>query len=231
MNKIYNKLMGMYGHQGWWPVTPCYTSDKLKPMYGIKTRIEKQKLEIIIGAILTQSTAWKNVEKAITELNKRNLIDVNKILKISDNELAQIIRSSGYYNQKAKKLKNIAEFLKKYPIKKLENIDINEARKLLLSVKGIGKETADSILLYALNKPIFVVDAYTRRIFSNLGLISPNANYDEIQALFMNNLPNDSKLFNEYHALIVEHAKRYYRKKEDYKKCPLYVGYFEGKKA
>ncbi|MCP3686442.1 MAG: hypothetical protein GY861_27710 [bacterium] len=225
MNKIqqiYDYLMKEYGHQGWWPVTPlCCRGGKTLPIYGVAIKSDKQKFEIIIGAILTQNTAWKNVEKAIIELNKKDLIDINKILKIKHNELAETIKSSGYYNQKAKSLKSVAEFLKKTPIAKLEKMELSKARHALLDVKGIGNETADSILLYALNKPIFVVDAYTKRIVTELKLVKKDATYHEIQELFMSNLQADPKIFNEYHALLVEHAKRFYSRKPYGVNCPL----------
>jgi len=222
IRKIYNTLLEHYGAQGWWPVTPiggCSGEKDVIPVYGVTIKNEKQILEIIIGAILTQNTAWKNVEKAIIELNKKNLIDVNKLLIIKQEELAQTIKSSGYFNQKAKKLKNFAVFLKKYSIKKLKNMELNNARKLLLSINGIGPETADSILLYAFNKPIFVVDAYTKRIFSRIGF--KEKTYDEFQALFMQNLEHDAKLFNGYHALIVELGKNICQKKPLCDKCAI----------
>ena len=213
INRIKNILqlfLDYYDPQHWWPVTPA---GKFKPEYTGGPISEKQKLEVIIGAILTQNTSWKNVEKAITELNKKDLIDIDKILKVPENELAIIIKPSGYFNQKAKKLKNAAGFLRKYPLTDLEKLELTELRKLLLSVNGIGPETADSIILFAFNKPVFVVDAYTKRIFSRIGLIEKDAEYEEIQKFFLKNLDKDAKLFNEYHALIVEHAKRYCRKK------------------
>jgi endonuclease III related protein len=203
--EFYSELLGAYGSQGWWPVTP---KGGVIPEYGVPRHDGKQKLEIIFSTILAQNTRWKpNVERAIIEMNKKGLIDADKILDVKHEELAAAIRSAGYYNQKAKKLKNVASFLKQYPLKDLEKMGLRKARELLLSVNGIGPETADSILLYALEKPIFVVDAYTRRIFSGLGMIKEGAGYDEVQRLFMENLEHDAKMFNEYHALIVEHAK------------------------
>jgi endonuclease III related protein len=203
---IYSELLTRYGPQGWWPVTP---SGELAPRYGVRRHNEKQKLEIVFSSILTQNTQWKpNVERSIIKLNKKGLIDVDKIIKVRHGLLAQAIRSSGYYNQKAKKLKNVAAFLKQHPLKEIGRMDLWDARRLLLGVNGIGPETADSILLYALGKPIFVVDAYTRRLFSGLGMIKKDASYDEIQTMFMRQLKPDAKLFNEYHALIVEHSKR-----------------------
>ena len=225
LDEMYNNLLERYGKQNWWPATK---KAKASPEYFEGKRSEKQKIEIIFGAILTQNTSWKNVEKAITNLNKHDLIDVKKIIRIEQKKLAELIKPSGYYNQKAKKLKNIAVFLRKYPISQLEKMPLAEARKLLLDINGVGKETADSILLYALNKPIFVVDAYTKRIFSRLGLIKIDGDYDKVQKLFMKNLPHDGKIYNEYHALIVEHAKRHCRKKPECGEC-LLAGYCNDK--
>ncbi|MFH1848897.1 MAG: endonuclease III domain-containing protein [archaeon] len=226
--EIYQFLYQKYGPQGWWPVTPiggCRGEAGFTPVYGIGPKNERQRLEIIFGAILTQNTAWKNVEKAIVGLNMKGLIDIDKIRSIRHEELAEAIKSSGYFNEKAKKLKNVSGFLIKHPISRLQKSDTWKARELLLSVSGIGPETADSILLYALNKPVFVVDAYTRRIFGNLGLMNPGASYGDIQKTFMDNLPHDADIFNEYHALIVEHAKHFYQKKTMWKECPPYRKY------
>lgn len=195
IRQIYYKLYKEFGPQHWWPVTSDNT-----------------RFEIIIGAILTQNTAWKNVERAIFNLNKNKLIDVNKIIKINKNELAQLIKPAGYYNQKAERLKIVAEFIKNHK---------NPTREELLAVKGIGPETADSILLYAFDKPYFVIDAYTKRIFSRLGLCKENATYTELQELFHKNLKRDAKLFNEYHALLVELGKNCCKKKPECMKCPI----------
>ncbi|MBN2368065.1 endonuclease [Candidatus Woesearchaeota archaeon] len=216
---VYTNLFKSYNFQNWWPVTPI---GKLEPEYTGGPKDRKQQLEVIFGAILTQNTQWKpNVERAIIELNKKNLIDIDRILKVKHEELAQLIKSSGYFNQKAKKLKNIAVFLKETPIEKLEQSEPAELRNKLLAVNGIGPETADSIILYAFSKPIFVIDAYTKRIFSRLGLCSKEISYDELQIMFHDNLEKDARLFNEYHALIVEHAKRYCRKKPVCGKCVI----------
>ena len=172
--------------------------------------------------ILTQNTNWKNVEKAIVELNKNGLIDIKKILKIENEKLAKIIKSSGYHNQKAKKLKNFCDFLLKSDngsLEKLFDNNIKVLRNKLLSVNGIGPETADSIILYAAKKPIFVVDAYTKRIFNRVGY--KEKTYEEFQKLFMDNLPNSERLFNEYHALIVELGKSICKKSPICEKCPV----------
>ncbi len=202
LEEIYSTFLEKYGKQEWWPVIG-----------------DNPKLEIIFGAILTQNTSWKNVEKAISQLSENKLIDVDKILSIDTDELAQLIKSSGYYNQKAKKLKRVCKLLKENPIEELEKLDVKRLRKLLLKVKGIGPETADSIILYAFEKPIFVVDAYTKRIFSRIGLISKALSYEKVQGFFHDNLDNNAVLFNEYHALIVQHAKQYCRTKPLCKEC------------
>ena len=168
MNKIieiYSILLKTYGKQGWWPLT----------IEGYKTRHHaggpknnKHRFEIIAGAILTQNTNWKNVETALENLSKNNLISMEKIREINKNKLAKLIRSAGYYNQKAERLKIMAGFLSENPIEKLDRLPISELRKKLVEIKGVGPETADSIILYAFGKPIFVVDAYTKRIFERL---------------------------------------------------------------
>lgn len=225
LTQIYNILISKYGYQGWWPVTPtgCRGPEK-KPLYGIGLKNDKQKFEIIVGAILTQNTAWKNVEKAIINLNKNNLIDIDKIIKIDEKELANLIRPSGYYNQKSKKLKAFARHLKQNyntSLKKLFQKPTPSLRKELLIIHGIGPETADSIILYAAEKPVFVIDAYTKRIFSRIGLCKEDISYDELQKLFMDSLQHDTQLFNEYHALIVVHGKNVCKKKPLCRGCCL----------
>ena len=220
IRRIHDSLFTAFGSQGWWPVTP---ENSFKPVYHYKKPIsEKQKLEICFGAILTQNTNWKNVEKAIIELNRNDLIDIKRIMKIKNIKLAKIIKSSGYHNQKAKKLKNFCDFLlKNYngSLSILFQNDIKKLREELLSVNGIGPETADSMILYAAKKPIFVVDAYTKRVFSRFGC--KEATYDELQRLFMGSLPNNEKLFNECHALIVELGKNICKKSPLCEKCPI----------
>lgn len=220
-------MLKEYGHQGWWPLT---SDGKLKPEYHkgdySYPKTDKQFLEICQGAILTQNTSWKNVEKALTCLNENKLIDIDKILAHQHNALAECIRSSGYHNQKAERLKIMAKFLKATPISMLQKLDVKTLREILLKIKGVGPETADSIILYAFNKPIFVIDTYTKRIFSRLGLCKKDVKYEELQELFMSNLSTnnpqkDTELFNEYHALLVEHAKRYCATKPRCEECIL----------
>lgn len=183
------------------------------------------RLEIIIGAILTQNTAWANVEKAIRNLKKERVLNAKALSVIPEKTLAELIRPSGYYNIKAGRIKNFLKFLNtryKGSLGAMFGTDLYRLREELLSVKGIGRETADSILLYAGNKPIFVIDAYTKRIFSRHGFISKNAEYEGIQSLFMNNLRQDVRLFNEFHALIVELGKSMCRSKKPLcSKCPI----------
>jgi len=210
IKRIYSILYKRFGPQGWWPLT---LEGQLHPKHhGKAPKNDKQRFEIIIGAILTQNTNWKNVEKAICNLNKEKLININKIKKINKKRLASLIRPSGYYNQKAERLKIIADFISQ---------NKNPKREQLLEIKGIGPETADSILLYALQKPFFVVDAYTKRIFSRLGLCNGKCSYGELQKLFHKNLQKKIKLFNEYHALLVELGKNHCKTKPICKNCPI----------
>jgi endonuclease-3 related protein len=203
--EIYERLFKHFGPQHWWPADTPF--------------------EVCVGAILTQNTSWQNVERAIKNLKEKNLLDPFKIYEISQQELAEIIRPCGFFNIKAKRLKNFIAFLVEKFEGKLENLfslGLEKAREELLSVKGLGKETVDSMLLYAGEFPIFVVDAYTHRILNRHSLVEEEIGYDELQELFMASLPRDVQLFNEYHALFVACGKTYCRKKnprcED---CPL----------
>lgn len=232
--EICKRLYREFGPQGWWPITPNqgivpeYNKDNWK-----KRKTNTEIFEIFVGAILTQNTSWKNVEKAIINLNNKKLIDPKKIIKINKRKLSELIKSAGYYNQKAIKLKTVSEFFLKNvkSIKKnAEERNFIETRKLLLNVNGIGPETCDSILLYALNQPIFVIDAYTKRIFSRTGVCDGNIRYEELQNLIMNGLnvnrsmdsiKEDVQIYNEYHALLVELAKRNCRKKPVCENCVI----------
>ena len=172
--------------------------------------------------ILTKNISWKNVDKTFNNLIKNNLIDVIKIIDIDTKRLAEIIMPSGYHNQKAKKLKNFCNFLVRNYNGNLNDLFMIGKLKLrneLLSVNGIGPETADSIILYAAKKPIFVIDAYTKRILNRIGY--KDAKYEELQNLFMKYLPNNEKLFNEYHALLVELGKNICKKEPLCERCPL----------
>jgi len=182
-------------------------------------------LEIIVGAILTQNTNWQNVSKTIEKIKEEGLLDVKVLFYVNEQYLSQIIKSCGYYNLKAKRLKNFIRFFyQKYDgsIKKMFNRDWRLLRRELLAINGIGLETADSILLYAGEKPVFVVDAYTRRVFQQHKHISREDSYAQIQQYFMNHLPRDYRLYNEFHAQIVMVGKNYCKHKNpNCRDCPL----------
>ena len=179
----------------------------------------------MVGAILTQNTAWTNVEKAIGNIKRANALNVEKLLAFPDTRVAKMLKPSGYFNIKTKRLKSFLRFYKDAfgaQVSRMKCMDLPQLREQLLGVNGIGPETADSILLYALEKPIFVVDAYTKRIFSRLGLIAPDLDYQGVQAFFMNHLKSDTALFNDYHAQIVQLGKDICKKtKPRCVVCPL----------
>ena len=208
---IYKQLLKAYGKQGWWPLSKNQLQTK---HHQGNPKNLKDQFEIIVGAILTQNTSWTNVEKAIYNLNKSNLLNLNKIIKAKKSKIAKLIRPAGYYNQKAERLKIIAEKIK-------NNSNLLKEREELLKTKGIGPETADSIILYAAEKPSFVIDAYTRRIFSRLGLIKKDLKYDEIKEFFEKKLKKDVQTYKEYHALIVQHAKQHCKTKPECNNCIL----------
>jgi len=205
LDLIYQKLYLAFGPQRWWP--------------------GKTPFEIMAGAILTQNTNWTNVEKAVINLKRSRLLSAVRLYRSSVAKIARLIRPSGYYNIKAKRLKAFLDFLFKHyqgNIRKMSLADTLKLRQQLLMVNGIGEETADSILLYALNKPIFVVDAYTKRILSRHGLVKGDSSYQEVQNFFMKNLKNKVKLFNEYHALLVRLGKDFcFKTNPRCKDCPL----------
>jgi endonuclease-3 related protein len=187
---IYRRLLAHYGPQHWWPA--------------------QEPFEVIVGAILTQSAAWVNVEKAIAGLKAAGVMSPKALRQLPQSEVARLIHPCGYYNAKARKLKAFAQWLgEQYndSLMALFSSSTDSLRQQLLSVYGIGEETADSIILYAANKPAFVIDAYTRRIISRTGLAPDYKSYSAYQSLFMANLPGDTRLFNEYHALLVCLAK------------------------
>ena len=202
--RIYSSLFACYGPQNWWPGEGPF--------------------EIIVGAILTQSAAWGNVEKAIGNLKKAGALSPQALRSLPLSELSHLIYPSGYYNAKAIKLKAFAERLGEgynNDLEELFSLPIPELRSELLSIHGIGQETADSIILYAAKKPVFVIDAYTRRIVRRLGLGVEGNSYESFQALFTENLPHDEALFNEYHALLVRHGKSACRRAPICSECCL----------
>lgn len=204
LTQIYELLYEAFGPQYWWPgETP---------------------FEIVIGAILTQNTSWANVNKAITHLKSASLLTPEGLYRIDASELAGLIRPAGYYNLKTKRLKSFIDWLfDNYDgqLTNLESVATDQLRSELLAIKGVGRETADSILLYALGRPVFVVDTYTARIMSRHGLIEPDADYEQLRDLFESNLPEDIKLYNEFHALLVRAGNKFCKPKARCPGCPL----------
>jgi endonuclease-3 related protein len=207
MNKlrlIYRTLFKALGPQHWWPGDTPF--------------------EVAVGAILTQNTNWGNVEKAIGHLKAAHVLSAKKIHEMPVNRLAAFIRPAGYFNIKARRLKSFIHFLcEQYggSMKRMEKEDDRILREQLLSVHGIGPETADSMLLYALKKPVFVIDAYTKRILSRHGIMGHGEPYSDFQELFHLSLERDVRLYNEYHALFVATGKSFCRPKPRCTKCPL----------
>jgi len=205
LTSYYEAMLAAFGPQGWWPA--------------------RTRFEVIVGAILTQNTAWTNVERAIKELKAAGLLRPEAMHKATLAQIARRIRSAGYFNVKARRIKNFTDHLFERhggSLNRLFKADSAALRATLLGVNGIGPETADSISLYAALRPEFVVDAYTRRIFSRHGLVRDGAGYDEVKALFTGRLPRDAALFNEYHALIVVTAKEFCKSRKPVcEACPL----------
>ncbi len=204
LKDCFDAMLSHFGPRGWWPA--------------------KTSFEVMVGAILTQNTNWKNVESAISNLSEAKALSPEKMLALSPERLSELIRPAGYFRVKENRLRSfLTYFVDSYggDAEVMKGISTQVLREELLKVKGIGPETADSILLYALEKPVFVVDAYTRRIFLRHDVISESADYAEIQDAFTSNLPEDVSLFNEYHALIVETAKAYCKTKPACEGCPL----------
>jgi endonuclease-3 related protein len=204
LSDIFDRLLQKYGPQHWWPARGHF--------------------EVIIGAILTQSTAWTNVEKAIANLKAAGKLSPGALRRLSEAELAGLIHPCGYYRVKARRVQAFVGWLGEYFNDSLEKLFTNDAgtlRERLLAIHGIGEETADSILLYAGNKPVFVVDAYTRRIIDRMGLTPARHDYTGYQKLFTSNLPENVKLFNEFHALLVCHGKVVCRKQPLCQRCCL----------
>ncbi len=204
LTNIYELLLERFGPQHWWPGDTPF--------------------EIAVGAILTQNTNWTNVEKAIANLSEADCLIPQRIHELAHEELAALIRPAGYFNVKAKRLRNFVDWLvDQYAgdLENLRNVATHRLREELLAVNGIGRETADSILLYALDKEIFVVDAYTARVAIRHGLIDADADYEQLQCLFESNLPPDLQTYNEYHALLVRVGKEFCKPRPKCEKCPL----------
>lgn len=198
---LYQQLQSEYGRLRWWPADTPF--------------------EVALGAILTQATAWRNVEKALDNLKLADRFTPEQINALTQDELEELVLPSGYFRMKAKKVRALVEHLLERPMAIMFKQDVTELREELLSIYGVGPETADSIILYAAEKPSFVVDTYTYRLMSRLGWVEGNFHYERLRALFMDNLPHDVDLFNEYHALIVRHGARVCKKTPDCEACGL----------
>ncbi|MFH1399116.1 MAG: endonuclease III domain-containing protein [Candidatus Woesearchaeota archaeon] len=220
--ELYNKLLIKFGHQGWWPLLELGDVtfkpgnshyDGYHPADYSFPKNSAQQFEICAGAILTQNTSWNQASKALLELQKNKLLSPRKILMTKEEKLHNVIKPAGYFRQKTRKLKEFSRFY-------LRLEGRIPPRQELLEVWGIGPETADSILLYAYKQPIFVVDAYTKRVASRVGFTKENADYATVQSLFMR-LPLSHSLFNEYHALIIQLSKTYCTKNPSCTACPV----------
>ncbi len=204
MKHLYNLLFERFGHRNWWPANSPF--------------------EVCAGAILTQNTSWKNVEKAINNLKEAHRLDPFQLYETPLDELATIIKPAGYFNVKSKRLKNFINHLVEFhagSLDKMFEASVKDLRAELLSINGVGRETADSMILYAANKPIFVVDVYTRRALERHGMIVEKADYDEIRELFERNLEPDVALFNDFHAQFVAVGSNYCGRKPKCSGCPL----------
>ena len=202
--EMYKRLLCAVGPRNWWP--------------------GESPFEVIVGAILTQNTSWANVEKAIDNLKKAGILTPPGMRGIDQDELAQVIKPSGFYRLKANRLKRFVDFFYEEfdgDMRRMRSQDLGSLRERLLKVDGIGPETADSIILYALGKPIFVIDAYTKRIFSRHSLISEKWSYEEVQGMVMGELGRDVGIYNEFHALLVFLGKRWCRRVPRCGGCPL----------
>ncbi len=208
LQRIYRRLLGRYGPQGWWPTTtPGASSPKYYPGETSRPLHDSERWEVVVGAILTQNTGWSNAEEAIRTLCSSDALRPARMCRLSHSELARLIRPSRYYNQKARRLGELALYVvDRYGGSVSDFLSGGDLRDELLSLNGIGPETADSILLYAAQREAFVVDAYTRRICSRIGLVDEKVSYTDLQSLFANTLPADADIYNEYHALLVRHA-------------------------
>lgn len=203
--QAYDLLMRAYGPQGWWPLLSLRSLASAGEFTGYHPgdytfpRDGSERFEIAAGAVLTQNTSWKQAECALEALHREGWLSPGAVWSAAPDRLKELIRPSGYYNQKGERLRLLARFF----------LDVSDpSREELLALKGVGPETADSILLYAFGKPEFVIDAYTRRIWGSLGHLHGAEHYDEVKQLFVDELPSDPQLYQEFHALIVEHAKR-----------------------
>ncbi len=202
--KVFDQLLDSFGPQHWWP--------------------GNSPLEVMVGAVLVQSTNWKNVEQALENLHASDAMDAARILALDEQELQQLLRPAGYYRRKTRRLRSLMQFFVEHyagSIELMRRAKHFELRKQLLAVHGIGPETADAILLYALDKPAMVVDTYTHRVFARHGWVDFDADYHQLQAHLVSELPEDVSTYNELHALLVQVGKSYCRKVPRCEACPL----------
>tara|TARA_Y100001935_G_C17311796_1_gene517241 strand:- start:18753 stop:19418 length:666 start_codon:yes stop_codon:yes gene_type:complete len=202
LSKFYKQMLQAYKINHWWPADSV--------------------LEVAVGAILTQNTMWKNVEKAIKNLKSARALTFQRLISLPETQLAELIHPSGYYNIKAKRIKSLLIFLENTGgFQKLRKMDLQTARNSLLSINGIGPETADDILLYGLNLPVFVIDSYTRRILERIDLIEGNESYEQLRSMLESALPKEANIYKKYHSVFVEHAKQVCKKKPICEACCL----------
>jgi endonuclease-3 related protein len=204
LRRLYRRLLAAFGHAGWWP--------------------GESPFEVCVGSILVQNTAWANVERTLDGLRRRRLLSFRALHRLPPSRLARLLRPSGTFRVKASRLRAFLDFLgTEYGgrVEAMGEEDPRSVREKLLAVRGIGPETADSIALYAAGHPVFVVDAYTRRVFGRLGLLSGRERYDDVQRFFMDALPRDAALYNDFHAQIVRLAKDVCRHRPRCAECPL----------
>lgn len=200
--QLFEQMLGAYGKQAWWPAESAF--------------------EVAVGAVLTQNINWSNVERAIENLKQVGALEPGALLSLPKDRLAQLIRPSGYYNIKAARLQALCRYLDSLGgLDALKGMPLDDARAGLLAVNGVGPETADDILLYALDRPVFVIDTYTRRLLQRYGLAIGHETYEELRLGFETALPADATLFKQYHALIVQHAKHACRKRPVCQGCCL----------
>ena len=203
LTDLHDRLLDAYGPQRWWPA--------------------ETRLEIIVGAVLTQNTAWANVERALENLRQAKALSLSRLLELPHEALAELLRPAGYFNVKARRLVNLLNAVpRRGGLRAMDGMETSELRARLLAVNGVGPETADDILLYAFGRPVFVIDAYTRRLFTRLGLASGNEPYDALRLGVERALPGAVGWYQEFHALVVAHAKQRCGPTPDCRGCPIH---------
>lgn len=244
LHDIYQRLLQRYGNQGWWPLIDTETpveDDRDFQMYlkhvpdgdeedfrnhwprhtGPRIQSDEQRFEVLVGTFLTQNTSWSNAERALYNLSRQDLLRRESLRAAPHTEVAEAITPARYMNQKTRYLQEFCAFLEEHPLEELRGMETAPLRKLLLAQRGVGPETADSMLLYAFERPVFVIDAYTIRILSRYGHCDHDIKYHQLQDTIMAALEKDVELFKEYHALLVRHAQEHCRTRPLCETCPL----------